>query len=486
MKIKSKALSVLILTFVLAICGFCATLTVSKTKAEKIESQVMLNIEAKNLSYQDSIYVIYAVSSEGFDKEEDFIKMLFWEETQTEYVLGTEDYQVESFILETVNDKDCVLFYSNGISAKEMTDDIYARAYVEVDGTTYYSEVEKFSVLEYVYQMREKGELTEKQENLFTAMLNYGAAAQILFDYNLDRLANDTYYKLEVENGLLSDGFTSGRFMANQSVTITAEEKEGYIFANWQDELGNVISEESSYTFTMPSANAKYIAVYNEYFTEGLQYTLINSDTEYSVTGYEGTSTDVIIPSIYNGKPVTSIDDFAFCCCTSLESIIIPASVTSIGSAAFRDCDSLTSIEIPNSVTSISDGAFVCCDSLTSIEIPEGVTSIGDYAFYRCESLTSVNIPEGITTIGVSAFSNCTSLTSIVIPESVTSIGDGAFFNCKSLTSIIIPASVTSIGYEAFSICFSLTLYCEALERPSGWNISWNPDNRPVVWGYKG
>ena len=251
--------------------------------------------------------------------------------------------------------------------------------------------------------------------------------------------------------------------------------------------------------------------------TEGLEFRLINNDTEYEVIGYTGTSTEVLIPSIYKGKPVTSIGDSAFYGCTSLTSIEIPNSVTSIGDSAFSDCSSLTkvnytgtidqwvqiefnnydsnplyyaknlyinnelvtqanittatkisnyafykcssltSIEIPNSVTSIGNYAFKNCSSLTSIVIPDSVTRIGSGAFAYCNSLTSIEIPNSVTSIGSAAFENCDLLTSIVIPNSVTSIGSWAFYNCTSLTSIVIPDSVTSIDNDAFENCSSLT-----------------------------
>ena len=77
-------------------------------------------------------------------------------------------------------------------------------------------------------------------------------------------------------------------------------------------------------------------------------------------------------------------------------------------------------------------------------------------------------------------------LKSIIIPNSVTSIGEFAFAFCSSLYSIIIPNSVTSIGHFAFfAACESLTIYCEASSKLDGWDDEWNPNDRPVVWGYK-
>ena len=160
--------------------------------------------------------------------------------------------------------------------------------------------------------------------------------------------------------------------------------------------------------------------------------------------------------SIEISNSVTSIGDYAFYLCHSLNSIEIPNSVTSIGDYAFRECSSLNNIEIPNSVTSIEGSAFYCCDSLNSIEIPNSVTSIGDNAFYGCRSLNNIEIPNSVTSIGDYAFGECSSLNSIEIPNSVTSIGDNAFYKCSSLNRIEIPSSVTSIGDHAFLGCRSL------------------------------
>ena len=216
-----------------------------------------------------------------------------------------------------------------------------------------------------------------------------------------------------------------------------------------------------------------------------LEYEELEDGTVEITKFVSSSSTDIELPSVIDGKSVTSIgyrafnaDDIeacsnltsiiipdsvtsiggsAFSGCTSLTSITIPDSVTSIGGSAFYKCTRLTSITIPESVTSIEDWAFYNCTSLASITIPESVTSIGDYAFDECTSLTSITIPDSVISIGDWAFDGCTSLTSITIPESVTSIGDYAFFSCSGLASITIPDSVTSIGGSAFDGCTSLT-----------------------------
>lgn len=126
-------------------------------------------------------------------------------------------------------------------------------------------------------------------------------------------------------------------------------------------------------------------------YSEGLKYTLNSDEQSYTVSGI-GTCTDkdIVIPSIYESKPVTSIGGWAFTDCTGLTSIAIPGSVTSIGSSAFSGCTGLTSITILDSVTSIGSSAFEDCTGLTSITLSGSVTSIGQSAFSKCIGLASI------------------------------------------------------------------------------------------------
>ena len=193
-----------------------------------------------------------------------------------------------------------------------------------------------------------------------------------------------------------------------------------------------------------------------------LKYTLNDDGKSYTVTGINQDVADIVIVAEYNGKPVTSIGDYAFSGCSNLESVYIPDSVTSIGDHAFYYCSNLESVTIGNGVTSIGDSAFDGCSSLQYKEY--------DNAYYlgnagnpyvvlikaKDTSITSCTINSKTKVIYYSAFENCSALTSITIPDGVTTIGDYAFENCSALTSITIPDGVTTIGDRAFYDCGGL------------------------------
>ena len=136
--LKNKVL-VLLSAFIMLFCGVIGTSLFKKDNsiqaiADKPTSTPTLTIESNNVSYADSIYILYAVSNDGFDRAQNEIKMLFWEEVQEDYVVGTELYSTTDEGSKKVKGKDCLIFYSEGLAAKEMTTDIYSRAYVEIDG----------------------------------------------------------------------------------------------------------------------------------------------------------------------------------------------------------------------------------------------------------------------------------------------------------------------------------------------------------------
>ena len=108
--------------------------------------------------------------------------------------------------------------------------------------------------------------------------------------------------------------------------------------------------------------------------TDGLAYYPLPDGTYGVMAGTTTYLTEIEIPAVYNGKPVTQILPEAFKNASNLVSISIPACITAIGSTAFYGCRNLTSINIPNSVTHIGVFAFADCTKLSSasFENPNG------------------------------------------------------------------------------------------------------------------
>ncbi len=140
-------------------------------------------------------------------------------------------------------------------------------------------------------------------------------------------------------------------------------------------------------------------------------------------------------------------------------------------------------------VTDIADGLLYGKESLYRLTIPNSVIRIGAEAFRHCNNLRYVYFLENskLEIIDVGAFDSCTNLETIIIPNSVLSIKDYAF-SCCNIKSIIIPKNVINLGKNVFAGCTGLTdIYCEAQEKPEGWNDLWNNDcSATVHWGYVG
>lgn len=138
----------------------------------------------------------------------------------------------------------------------------------------------------------------------------------------------------------------------------------------------------SKYTCTVCSA---------EEYSRGLKFKYDSSSATYTVIGI-GTCTDteIIIPSTYEGLPVTKIKDNAFYY-SKMTKVVIKDNLTTIERSAFWGCSKLESIEIGNSVTSIGSYAFKDCTSLQEIVIPNNVTTIEEKAFFGCNDNLKIN-----------------------------------------------------------------------------------------------
>ena len=224
-----------------------------------------LSIVGTNLSFSESVYIKYAVAYDGLDEYED-IKLLIWNNPQTDYTIGTENSVLESVGTGTVADKECLIFNYTELAAKQMTDSVYARAVYQKNGETYYSDVKKYSVLNYVYnKLGYTGTATENEQlaSLLQGLIEYGASAQNYFGYKTDALATDKHVEISVENGYFSDGCSSALVTPGTVLEVTAPTvTENGNFACWINENGDILSTSSTYTITAGNNNYSLSAVY--------------------------------------------------------------------------------------------------------------------------------------------------------------------------------------------------------------------------------
>lgn len=186
--------------------------------------------------------------------------------------------------------------------------------------------------------------------------------------------------------------------------TICGYEKDDFIY---KFELKD---DESSYILRSVTYSQKYL---DEHYT-------ITDNDEYI---WDEIAKPLIIPSEYNGLPVTQIgypsSTLLFNCKQYISELIMPDTIDTmiecgdtVGRGGFYNCENLERVVLSNNLTALANTTFAECNKLETIEIPENVQSIGSGCFRNCKNLREViwhPVYENAY-IADYAFSNTTSL----------------------------------------------------------------------------
>lgn len=223
-----------------------------------------------------------------------------------------------------------------------------------------------------------------------------------------------------------------------------------------------------------------------EQFTDGGIVYEVASTSNVTVIGWEGASSEVVIPAEveYNGRtmdvtrigeeafmgsPVTSVDFSQATNLTQIQAkafygldiadVVLPESLTTLGADAFSCNDAVQSVEIPSKVTSYSH-SFSRCSFLTEITVDTANRSFasnagvlmnddGDTIYqYPAGKTGSYTIPADVDTIASYAFSG-SQITRMEITSSVSTIGAGAFSYCDSLSQFTVSSDNRSFAVSS-------------------------------------
>ncbi|MBQ8321686.1 MAG: leucine-rich repeat domain-containing protein, partial [Clostridia bacterium] len=119
-------------------------------------------------------------------------------------------------------------------------------------------------------------------------------------------------------------------------------------------------------------------AIYNNLpgTTATSEFTYTTQNDEVTITGFIGSSTEIIIPAHINRVPVRFVGEGVFSNKENIKTVTIPDSITVIGRVAFYNCKRMISVTFGKGLTTISRSAFANCISLTEINIPTNVITI--------------------------------------------------------------------------------------------------------------
>lgn len=229
----------------------------------------------------------------------------------------------------------------------------------------------------------------------------------------------------------------------------------------------------------------------------------IQRDDSAMIVRYCGKDTIVDIPDELDGHPVTTLGEFSFWKCMSLQEVNCKRRhkrdlELTISSYAFSECDNLRMVFLHCDYVDIKENAFSGCSDLHTLQIDAWNCNIERFAFRGCSFLRNLeidvsrycfqysviegvlydainrwllhapditfsgvdhlNLPEGLLCIDDHAFEDCPNISYLHIPDSVITIGDDAFKGCENLKLLVYPESYAAKYAVANNIPFSYIL----------------------------
>lgn len=295
--------------------------------------------------------------------------------------------------------------------------------------------------------------ISTKQEWSTTNFFNLKENITVYADYGIDAIRNTYTITYQTFGGteIPDDEVYYDYYILSPQ----PPQKQGFVFFGWYAD------EDFSDQFTfgkMPANDLNLYARWIEPIPDATDEKYFDfAITSYNPNGYMISAKNindmpetVVIPNIYNGKPVIMLGDFAQC--SQIKHLYIPETINEIKTYAFSGKPLLKN-EVDMALETVTFAQTI------------GLVAIVENAFSYCQNLISINIPDSVKRIDKQAFHNCTSLTDVTFNDSskLERILEEAFYNCQSLQSIVLPSQIKSLSQKAFYDCIALNevyFYC--------------------------
>lgn len=213
-------------------------------------------------------------------------------------------------------------------------------------------------------------------------------------------------------------------------------------------------------------------------------FSFILNDDGYSLVSYDSHDSKVVLPSLYNGRKVTTIEKNVFEG-SSITSIVIPSSYTTIKEGAFSSCKKLVSFAFSSAI-SFGENVFTGCKKLTKVyfdnslseyekcsfafdsnpscngaflyidgkEISElDLVKLTDFEFVGVKNLEKVNVST-ITNVPSYCFYRCKGLKTFT-SSSITNISENSF-ESSSVVEVDLNGNEVELSSSTFSLCYYL------------------------------
>ena len=196
------------------------------------------------------------------------------------------------------------------------------------------------------------------------------------------------------EESGVSDAMSGTQSVVSEAISDVSAEESGALSGAEESSVGEASKEEYSeeeYSDVDISEYVENIADYEffHYGEEGNGY--------YSISGYHGTDPYIILPTEYNGEPVTGIghqDNYIFSFNTYIKGVIIPACYTGGEWGIFTGCTSLESVVFLGEKFEFGLYTFSSCTGMKNLVLPEKQETLPRNCLPSGSKLKTLRLPD--------------------------------------------------------------------------------------------